>query len=56
MSDERVTHQDVERYLEELPHSILDRLPSGGKKERAREHQREAAKLAHDIVETGSGC
>ena len=45
------SNQDIDKWMREMPNSILDQLPDVPKRKDARGHIHEAARLAHEIRE-----
>lgn len=51
MNTRPVSHEDVERYVGELPLAVVCHLPHGPLRASAAEHIRAATRLAHKAVE-----
>lgn len=46
------SHEDVEKWVGEMPRGVLAKLPEGEKRSRAAEHINAAERLAHELRET----
>lgn len=51
MKDAELTHEDIEKYVGELPKAMLDRLPDNTEAREARRLHGVLGELAHDSLE-----
>jgi hypothetical protein len=51
MSDEPLTHEELEKYVGDLPKAMLDRLPDNTEAREARRLHAVLDELAHDALE-----
>ncbi|MFL5688697.1 MAG: hypothetical protein ACJ77I_06880 [Chloroflexota bacterium] len=51
--DAELTHEELEKYVGDLPKAMLDRLPDNTEAREARRLQAVLDELAHDALEKG---
>lgn len=51
MTDKPLSHEDIERYCDDVPNSTLDLLPNNTESREAKRLQKVVAELAHDSLE-----